>query len=218
VPGINYQVVRSKRKTISIQINRYGEVTVRAPMRVSESYIADFVTSKAAWVHKHTKDIVTKLELKSDSKLWLLGAQYPLQLSSKFTQVQLVSKQIQAPNLPTSKLKRQIVAWYKTQANSYIAARLSALSTQHNFSYQSMSINSAESRWGSCSAKGTLNFSYRLIMAPAQVIDYVILHELCHTIQHNHSAKFWAEVAKVMPDYKAHERWLKKFGRELHLP
>ena len=81
--------------------------------------------------------------------------------------------------------------------------------------YTSITIRDQKSRWGSCSSRGTLSFNYRLIFAPPEILDYVVVHELCHLTHMNHSKDFWNKVASVMPDYKIHRKWLKEHGNEL---
>ncbi len=83
-------------------------------------------------------------------------------------------------------------------------------------SYSRITIRDQKTRWGSCSSTGTLSFNYRLMFAPPRVLDYVVIHELCHLTHMNHSREFWNLVASVMPEYKIHRNWLKEHGRELH--
>ena len=105
---------------------------------------------------------------------------------------------------------------YKKQAREYIVPKVDEYALKFWFTYNKIRITSATTRWGSCSSKKNLNFSYRLILAPKTAVDYVIVHELCHLRQMNHSKKFWAEVEAIMPEYKEHENWLKKNGYKLH--
>ena len=105
---------------------------------------------------------------------------------------------------------------YKAQARAYIVPKVEEYAQKFGFKYNKVRITSATTRWGSCSSKKNLNFSYRLILAPKASVDYVIVHELCHLRQMNHSKKFWAEVENIMPDYKLHEKWLKQHGYKLH--
>jgi hypothetical protein len=108
-------------------------------------------------------------------------------------------------------------AWYRRQARQVIGERLAAWAGEHGLVYGSLRITSAQRRWGSCGPKGTLNFSWRLVMAPPEVIDYVIIHELAHLEIRNHSPLFWQRVAQMMPDYKRQVAWLKANGRKLSL-
>jgi len=105
---------------------------------------------------------------------------------------------------------------YKRQAKAYIVPKVEEYALKFGFDYNKIRITSAITRWGSCSSKRNLNFSYRLILAPKEAVDYVIVHELCHLRQMNHSKKFWDEVGKIMPNYKLQEKWLKQHGYKLH--
>ena len=109
-------------------------------------------------------------------------------------------------------LKKELEIFYKSQAREYIKKRCHELAQEHGFTYKSIRITSAVTRWGSCSSQRSLNFSYRLIMAPRDAIDYVIIHELCHLREMNHSARFWKQVYDIMPEYKNHEKHLKTDG------
>jgi predicted metal-dependent hydrolase len=107
--------------------------------------------------------------------------------------------------------------WYRGQARQVLTGRVEFFARQHDFHYQRIRITSARTRWGSCSSTGSLSFSWRLIQAPSAVVDYVVVHELVHTVFHNHSQHFWNLVEMIMPDYQDHRRWLKEHARELLL-
>ena len=100
------------------------------------------------------------------------------------------------------------------QAVEYIPKRVKYYAEKENFVYNKITIKNLVSRWGSCSTKGNLNFNCLLMLTPDYVIDYIVVHELCHLREMNHSEKFWAEVEKVLPDYKARRAWLKENGRD----
>jgi len=112
----------------------------------------------------------------------------------------------------TSKLDPKKKEHYKKLARESIPPRVADFADRYGFTYNSIKITSAMTRWGSCTSKKNLNFTYRLALAPDFVRDYVIVHELCHLRQMNHSRKFWAEVGRIMPDYKLAEKWLKQNG------
>jgi predicted metal-dependent hydrolase len=105
--------------------------------------------------------------------------------------------------------------WYKSQATLLLFKRVLFFAINYGFQYQKIRITSARTRWGSCNSRGTLSFTYRLVMAPAEVVDYVVLHELVHTQIKNHSKTFWNKVGELMPDYKVRLAWLKKNGKFL---
>jgi hypothetical protein len=107
------------------------------------------------------------------------------------------------------------VRWYKARALEVLTERVEALAAQHGFRYERIRISSARTRWGSCSSRGTLSFTYRLVMAPLEVVDYVVVHELVHTRIRNHSKVFWRAVGEIIPDYKRHVTWLRRNGPSL---
>lgn len=111
--------------------------------------------------------------------------------------------------------RKLLEAWYRRQAPAIFAARIEALNQVYGYFFGRVSIKSQKSRWGSCSRLGNLNFNWRLLLAPVPVLDYVVVHELCHLKEMNHSARFWKLVARACPDYAAQRRWLRAHGREL---
>jgi len=114
-----------------------------------------------------------------------------------------------------SVLDPQKIPHYKKLARETIPPRVAEFAEKYGFEYNSIKITSAMTRWGSCTSKRNLNFTYRLALAPEEVRDYVIVHELCHLRQMNHSRKFWKEVSDIMPDYKIREKWLKEHGASI---
>jgi hypothetical protein len=215
------RLVRSRRKTVAIIIERDGRLTVRAPLHLSGLRIQDFVESHADWIVKNR----TRLQAASPppahrfvagETFLYLGHAYPL-LIVPARQPALVydgvSFRLAQPSLP--KAEEAFVRWYKQQARRLLAERVPAIAGKHGLRYQNIRISSARTRWGSCSSRGTLSFTYRLIMAPAEVVDYVVMHELVHTQIKNHSKIFWNKVGELMPDYRNRLAWLKKNGKFL---
>ena len=105
--------------------------------------------------------------------------------------------------------------WYREQARQILPGRVEFFASQYEFPYRGIRITSARTRWGSCSAKGSLSFSWRLIQAPLAVVDYVVVHELVHTLVHNHSKQFWDRVGTIMPEFQSRRRWLREHGRQI---
>ena len=102
---------------------------------------------------------------------------------------------------------------YRRQAKARLEERAAYFASRMGVSYQRISVRAAKTRWGSCSAKGNLNFHWKLILMPPQVLDYVVVHELAHRKEMNHSPAFWAEVEKILPDYRERRKWLKTYGQ-----
>lgn len=171
-----YELIRSNRKTIAIQIKNDGRVIVRAPMCVSFAEIQRFVKVKENWIAKH-----------------LAAVQ---------------QRQIHPETTLTADQLNQLM-----EASMYdIPRRVARFAALVGVSYGRIAIRTQKTRWGSCSAKGNLNFNCLLMLCPEEVRDYVVVHELCHRKELNHSDRFWAEVARVMPDYAMHRKWLKDNG------
>jgi hypothetical protein len=108
-------------------------------------------------------------------------------------------------------------AWYRRQARQVLEERVAVLAQRCGFGYRQVKITSAHTRWGSCSGSGTLSFPWRLVMAPPAVIDYVVVHELVHTVIKGHGADFWGQVQALVPEYRQHVRWLKENGALLEI-
>ncbi len=174
---ISYQIIRSSRKTIAIQITPEGQVLVRCPSRMQEGDILRFVQSKSHWIEAH--------------------------LSSLHRQ----------PQLPP--LTEEALQPLARQALDCIPERVAYFAPKVGVTYGRISIRNQRTRWGSCSSKGNLNFNCLLMLAPAEVLDYVVVHELCHRKEMNHSKQFWSEVERILPDYRTREAWLKAHGAAL---
>lgn len=121
------------------------------------------------------------------------------------------------PQKEKTPYERRLEAPYRQAAKEYITKRADYFADQLGVSYCTITIRDQKTRWGSCSSKGNLSFNWRLILAPPKVLDYVVVHELCHRREMNHSPRFWALVQSMMPDYKQHRKWLKENGDRLVL-
>lgn len=178
---MDVRVIRSRRKTVALQILGLNDVVVRAPMRMSNREIEEFVQQNMDWIQKNLK---------------------------KVAENQKEEEEI----VPMTEAEVRELA---EQATQLIPERVKHFAPLVGVTYGRITIRNQKSRWGSCSAKGNLNFNVGLLLAPPEVLDYVVVHELCHRKEMNHSPKFWAEVIKLIPDYKQHEKWLKDNGRAI---
>jgi predicted metal-dependent hydrolase len=158
------------------------------------------------------------LKYTAGEKLWYLGERYPLVISPAARKSLTFSNQFTLAQSALPRAGEIFTAWYKAQARQVIAPRVALFATQYGYPVARLRIGSARTRWGSCSSRGTLSFTWKLVMAPVPVIDYVILHELAHLEHPNHSRAFWERVAQLDPQFKEHRAWLKKHGAQLTLP
>jgi len=175
--AFDYRVIRSRRKTIAIQITPVGEVVVRCPLRMPEAAVRAFVESKRPWIEARLEKIAA------------------------------------APRLPV--LTEEARKALTEQAKRLFPERAAHFAPLVGVDYGRISIRTQRSRWGSCSSKGNLNFNCLLMLAPPEVRDYVVVHELCHRKEMNHSPRFWAEVEQILPNYRIPKQWLKDHGNEL---
>ncbi|GAB6268905.1 MAG: SprT family zinc-dependent metalloprotease [Smithella sp.] len=220
--NITYQIKRSRkrRKTISLQINdKSGSVVIAAPYFTPMDEINHFVKEKQNWITKtiqrHKEEAIKNKapEYKTSEKFYYLGQSYPLEVffepfdtAGVFFWNNCFYLNAQGNR---NLRKHYFVSWYKKKAREYICQRVDFFSRKLNLHHGNITITSAEKRWGSCSADDDLSFSFRLMMAPPDIIDYVIVHELMHIIEKNHSPKFWQRVDSIMPEHKTQKRWLK---------
>ncbi|CCO08009.1 M48 family metallopeptidase [Desulforamulus hydrothermalis] len=124
---------------------------------------------------------------------------------------------VMLPQNLQDRLTQVLENWLRQQARTIIMERVELAVKKMNITYNQVFIKDQKTRWGSCSNRGNLNFNYRLVMAPLPVIDYIVVHELAHLVEMNHSKKFWALVESICPDYRVHRQWLKEHGAELTL-
>ena len=174
---LSYLVIRSSRKTISLEVRPDGTLLVRAPRRMTDRAIREFVVSKESWLREKLKKYENRPAL------------------PRLTETELDS--------------------LKKQAKADLPARVQKFAPLVGVSFGRITIRAQKTRWGSCSREGNLNFNCLLVLCPEAVRDYVVIHELCHRKEMNHSPRFWAEVARVCPDYAARRRWLKENGGAL---
>jgi predicted metal-dependent hydrolase len=191
---------------------------------MSEGQIREFVRTHEAWIKKTQARSKTSppLPIKHfrDGEVFpYFGKEYPLSVVAHQRTVLIFrdSKfQLSFSNFQGA--RQAFIDWYKKQARIDISKRVAYLARLNKFNYLKIRISSARTRWGSCSSNGTLSFTWRLVMAPPEIIDYVVLHELVHTQIRNHSKKFWFRLGEVLPEYKTHVYWLKQNGKYLTLP
>ena len=172
---LTYQLIRSERKTVSLQITQEGELVVRAPKRMVKAEIDRFVESKRGWIEKH--------------------AQNREQDVPKMTEAEF-----------------DTLVRHALEVIPEVVARFAPVV---GVTYGRITIRNQRTRWGSCSAQGNLNFNCVLMRAPDDVLEYVVVHELCHRKEMNHGPKFWAEVERVLPNYRESRKWLSVNGSAL---
>jgi len=218
---IPYTLVRSRRKTVAIHITKDAAVEVRAPLKIPKREINKFIMSKEKWIETH---LVHRKQLNEKKDLFALNYGDMLALCGKTYLIRAKHGKhagfdgecfFLSPNLTSGNIKNTVVQIYKAVAKSIIKSKVNEYAKRMNVFPTAVRITNAKTRWGSCSGKNSLSFSWRLIMADEDVIDYVVIHELAHIKEHNHSPRFWAVVESVMPDYKDKRNKLKLLQKQL---
>lgn len=213
---MDYQIKRSSRSlSLRISINAKAEVVVSAPKFMPEFMIRKFVEAQKTWIETNlTKVKKNQIPVKTN-ELYIFDKKYQVVINDQAEKMGIFvrGEKIFVNNLSKksqAKIKQQIEDFLKKTASKYIATRAQILAKQMNINYQRISLRQQSSRWGSCSSKGNLNFNWRLVHYPPAIIDYVIIHELAHRLEMNHSKKFWAIVKKHDREYLIHKGQLRK--------
>lgn len=214
----NVIIVRSpKRKSVGIQVLKDARVKVTIPFFLPKFYVNKILQEKEAWIRDaRQKMLAHQATVLADDMYLYLGKTYHAELHPGQKElVQITGSNISFATSNQKFIKTYLTSWYKQQARKIIVARVNLYAKKASLSFTSIGITGAETRWGSCSSNKTLNFNWKLIMAPLEVIDYVVAHELAHLTELNHSRDFWETVRKIYPLYREYRTWLKRNGHTL---
>lgn len=213
---MEYELKRSKRKTLSVCISQ-GRVVVRAPLDMTVEHIEGFLAKKSGWISKKLADQSAKADLFSpltDGRAALYhGVFVPISFTAH-ARAYLDKGVVYIPQKYSAadKRDRAVANLFKRLAGIELVDRLSEISVGLGLTYSSFALTNARTKWGSCDGNCNIRLNWRLVMLDGRIIDYVIVHELAHTVHHDHSAAFWATVQKYLPDYKTTKKRLKAFS------
>jgi predicted metal-dependent hydrolase len=215
-------LVRSHRRTIALIITPDARLIVRAPLRASAELIEAAINEKSDWIRKKIGEMQKRPQVvahayEEGETFWFLGRPYPLHITDDAGTGILRTDRLSVSRTILPDIRRAIQHWYVAEAHKEIHSRCMWFSMMTGYSPTSIRITDATQRWGSCNHRGGLNFSWRLIQAPLEIVDYVIVHELVHLRQPDHSPKFWAKVEALMPDYRRRREWLRDNERLLRI-
>ena len=221
---LHYQLERRQRRTVGLKITENGLV-IHAPKRISQSHLESIIVLKADWIRKKLETLIEnklpEMQWRHGETLLFMGNTISLtvehDIRSKAVEYEPGVLQLAMPNHHDQNLiARKVIQWYKKQALVDFTRRLEIFSSKLGVSFSSFNLSNAGSRWGSCNSRKEIRLNWRLLQAPPHIINYVVCHELAHLKEMNHSAKFWATVASIYPDYKLAEKELKALSANLH--
>lgn len=216
-------VTYSKRKSVSIIIPVEGYIVIKVPKSIAKTKINELLAEKSKWIISKLKLNKTKQESKNETsnldngKLIYMGQVCNIHFGMQSNYVlEYKDGVFYTPFHKPEDIRSFVIDWYKQNAKHLLKNRTAFIASRYNLRYKTVKINSATSRWGSCSSDNSINYSWKLIQAPPEVIDYVVIHELVHTIIKDHSNKFWDTVGKIYPDYPSAVKWLKDNNHLIH--
>lgn len=216
-------ISRSNRKTLALSILKDGQVVVKAPIKMSNDLIQKFVYEKQKWIREKLA-IIHNNEQKYENvihykKFLLFGNEYSLKIAN--------TKKIETSNsdmsiyIPSSydedKILHKLKSWYKKTAKNILEERIEYISSLIKLKANTIRISDSKGRWGACNSKGVVSFNFRVIMLEPAVIDYVIVHELCHLVEMNHSKRFWNLVNSFLPNVSIQKNKIKEMSFLLSL-
>jgi len=222
IEGID-EIILSKRKRITLTVQPGGKTVLRAPLRSKEGTLRAFVEAQGEWIARAQKRMASLPEppkpyrFVEGEALLYMGVRYPLHLVEK-QKAGLVFVEGEGFRLAKSRQAegaKLLENFLRKETRRLCQAYISHYAAMKGLKLGALRVNNAKTRWGSCSGKNSLNFSLRLAMVPLACLEYVVVHELCHTQHHNHGQAFWALVEAVLPGYKTPRAWLKKHGASL---
>lgn len=225
--GFIAEVIRTnRRKSADIRVQD-GAVSVIVPIATSPEKIDQLLATKRRWIkekltlHQESTPASSK-EYVSGEAFAYLGRNYRLKVEKgNFAPVKLINGRLLV-TLPQGSeqphmVRNALVRWYKRQAQNKLTDKVERFAPTVGVAPAGVSIKTFRSRWGSCTARGKLEFNWQIMMAPNRMVDYVVIHELCHLIRHDHSPEFWREMGRVMPDYQACRDWLREHAFRLRV-
>lgn len=239
---IEFELIRRKRKNLCIRVEKNGDIKVIAPMKLSKDYILDFVLKKAEWIISKKNEIeeiqnkIIKREFKDNNTFMYLGKECPIKFiyNEKFKKVRITIKSDNYENVNKKEkeylyfeiktntyneeiLRKALEGWYREKTLEIVSERVKLYSYKFTDKVTFIRVKEQKRRWASINIKNEIFFNWRISMAPLEVIDYIVVHEMCHMDFRNHSKDFWRRVAEVMPFYKVYHNYLKENGANMYI-
>jgi predicted metal-dependent hydrolase len=213
---MDFDIIRSRRKTIAVEITKEGGVLVRAPLKLARREVLAFVHQSSGWIARKLaqarvlQEERTARRFREGELFPYLGEQHCLRYVAGGEYLRKENGEFLLGADLSARAGDLFRTWYRARAREILEDRVAQFALRMGLTCRSVRITDAKERWGSCNAAGSLNFAWRLVMVPPPVIDYVIVHELSHLVEMNHSRRFWGRVGRILPDYAQRRKWLRE--------
>lgn len=213
---MDFDIIRSQRRTIAVEITKEGGILVRAPMKLPRREVFAFVQQNRGWIIRKLDQVriqpqeCTPMQFREGESFPFLGEQYRMRFVEGGEFLRKHNGEFLLGVDLSSRARDLFLTWYRARAREIIEDRVEHHALRMGLRVRSVRITDARRRWGSCNAAGAVNFTWRLVMAPPEVIDYVVVHELVHLIEMNHSRRFWEQLGRILPDYAERRTWLRE--------
>lgn len=215
----------ARRKTVSITVYPDNRVIVSVPAQLSQKKVYQIVEEKSEWIRKKMQanrqksPVGPSRQFRSGEKLLFLGEDFTLQLEKGLSDlVDVMGRNIYVrlrsgpEHSQPGVIRRHLIRWYAARALEIIEKKVEHYRGLVGAGPRSVTIKALKSRWGSCSSRGSISLAWNIVMAPEPVVDYLVVHELCHLVHHNHSPEYWDLVSSVLPDHRERRKWLRVNG------
>jgi len=217
---MSFEIVYKKRESLGITIDVYGNVEVQAPKGTTDERVLQLIEEKWDWIQQKSKEMKDRLlgqkvKIYDHGEMFLyLGKEYPIKVTQDINILQdyVVFEgdmlKIYVKQLEEAKIKQALKRFYYQECKKLVERSIRSYQKHFKTKPRSLRISDNNSNWGTCDSRQQLTFNWKLAMAPQQVIDYVVVHEMCHMVHLNHDRSFWRLVGKILPDYEERENWL----------
>lgn len=215
-------IIRSYRRSLSLTVTNEGKFVVHAPKKLSIDEIFKFIKEKEQWINNKINAVQNKLKINKNileyKDYLFLGKKYQIEFINGIKQIELSDKKIILPiKYQKLDINKKIKKWYIDNASKILSERFEYFASLMQLDYLSLSIMNSKNRWGSCDSNRNIKLNFRLLMLPHKAIDYVIIHELAHIVEFNHSKNFYNIISAIMPSYKVQQKTLKEYEYILKL-
>lgn len=217
--NFNYEIIYKKRKSIGIQIDYYGRVQIVVPKETTDEVIQKLIEDKGEWIEQKVQEMKKRLEgdeekvYENGEGFMYLGKSFPIMINKNYEEkdsVKFIDDEIHVfvKESDEESIKKALKRFYYKECKSLVEKRIRFYQKEFKVKPKSVSISDSVANWGTCNSKLELTFNWKLAMAPVEVIDYVVVHEMCHMVHLNHDRSFWRLVGKILPDYEKRSNWL----------